>query len=158
MPTDRGAPRSADALPLTPSGRSLSSDVGAVSVTPNADALPPLEALRTAFDALIRSGALAADAPPPALSRSPALRAAVSADVRALRERGLLPEAVVIAVKARARDALRLAAAGAPPAATDLAASLTGDRRRRSDEWLACAVTWCIDEYFSDGGARGAQA
>ncbi|HET7459314.1 MAG TPA: hypothetical protein VFJ74_16810 [Gemmatimonadaceae bacterium] len=151
MPTDRDVPRSSDSPALSGASRVGARHSGPVRATPNDDALPPLDALCAAFDSLIRSGALAADAPPPSLARSEALRAAVSADVQALRSRGLLPEAVVIAVKARAREALRLAAAASPPTATDLAASLTGDRRRRSDEWIACAVTYCIDEYFAQG-------
>jgi hypothetical protein len=70
-----------------------------------------------------------------------------------LRASGLPPEAVVITVKARARDALRLALAGSPPAAADLGPALhSGDRRRRAEEWLARAVTWCIDEYYTPEG------
>jgi hypothetical protein len=156
VPTDRDAPRPADSPALDAGTRqALSRSPGPAAAAHNADALPPLDALCAAFDALIRSGALAADAPPPTLERSPALRAAISADVRSLRSRGFLPEAVVIAVKARARDAMRLAAAASPPTATDLAVSFTSDRRRRSDEWLACSVTWCIDEYFAPRDESG---
>jgi hypothetical protein len=165
VPTDRDAPRSADApLSFGPPAGAPAAAAASTPSAPDANAaggttaparapgapLPPLDGLRDAFGALLRAGALAADAPPAAVARSAELRAAVSADVHALRASGLPPEAVVIAVKARARDALRLALADSPPAAGDLAASLlAGDRRQRAEEWLARAVSWCIDEYYS---------
>lgn len=178
MPTDRDAPRPADALTRFGPPPAVSSSAAAAAVpnetrpaepapamTPAHDTrsthetpvpavrLPPPIALRDAFGALLRSGALTADAPPAAIARSAELRAAVSADVRALRASGLPAEAVVIAMKARARDALRLALAGSPPAAADLPIFLlAGDRHHRAEEWLARAVTWCIDEYYSPGG------
>lgn len=158
MSTDRDAPSSAADAPLRFSPQTEADRPRAADPAPPGEvvaavpALPPLDGWREAFVALLRAGALAADAPPATLARSPDLRAAASADVHALRARGLPPEAVVIAVKARARDALRLALAGSPPGADDLASSLVaGDRRHRAEEWLARAVTWCIDEYYATG-------
>ncbi|HWJ22545.1 MAG TPA: hypothetical protein VNS52_09375 [Gemmatimonadaceae bacterium] len=182
MPTDRDAPRPADALtrfgppPTVSSGAAAAAAAGVPNETGPADTtsamtpthdtrsthetpvpavpLSPPIALRDAFGALLRSDALTADALPSAIARSAELRAAVSADVRALRASGLPAEAVVIAMKARARDALRLALAGSPPAAADLPTFLlsAGDRHHRAEEWLARAVSWCIDEYYSPGG------
>ena len=70
---------------------------------------------------------------------SPTLHREVCDYVRDLRDRGLPPESVVIAVKSAVHGAT-----GPSPRATE--------RGRRSAELLDRVVRWCIEEYYGGGG------